>query len=284
MSDRGWGPPPHQSNTAGGHVETEVGPARITYECCPLCDNATMAPQREASCDWHALYKPGLPTTMRWMRCTSCDHSFVDGYFNDGALELLFSDTHASQTPGHDAEAQRFVWASTVEKVTAHVSQPLGAWLDVGLGNGSLLFTANEWGYRPVGLDLRPQTVDGMRRLGYEAYCCDLANHDVAAAYQVISLCDVLEHLPFPKLALAHLHRLLRADGVLLLSMPNLDSEVWAMLDRANTNPYWGELEHYHNFGRQRLLSLLDEVGFDFVHFAVSPRWRVTMEVVARRR
>jgi protein O-GlcNAc transferase len=264
--------------------ETNVQPARIIYKRCPLCDGQSIATLHDASCDWHALYKPGLPATMRWMRCSSCNHTFVDGYFTADALRLLFSDTHASQTPGHDAEAQRFVWAPTVEKVTAHLSGPLGGWLDVGLGNGSLLFTAKEWGYHPVGLDLRPTTIEEMRALGYEAYCCDLTDHNAGAAYQVVSMCDVLEHLPFPKRALEHVHRLLRPDGILLLSMPNLDSEVWSMLDRAGTNPYWGELEHYHNFGRERLVALLDETGFDFVHYAVSARWRVTMEIVARRR
>jgi 2-polyprenyl-3-methyl-5-hydroxy-6-metoxy-1,4-benzoquinol methylase len=37
-------------------------------------------------------------------------------------------------------------------------------------------------------------------------------------------MADVLEHMPFPKTGLAAAHRLRRPDGVLFLSMPNMDN------------------------------------------------------------
>jgi Methyltransferase domain len=70
-------------------------------------------------------------------------------------------------------------------------------------------------------------------------------------------MADVLEHIPFPKMALAAAHRLLQQDGVLFLSMRNMDSMVWRLLHRNGANPYWGEIEHYHNFSRRRLYALL---------------------------
>ncbi|MEU6090744.1 hypothetical protein ABZ865_28835 [Streptomyces sp. NPDC047085] len=48
-------------------------------------------------------------------------------------------------------------------------------------------------------------------------------------------------------------HRLLREDGVIFASMPSYDCAAWRLLDAGNANPYWGELEHFHNFSRQRL-------------------------------
>lgn len=245
---------------------------------------AASASFRTSACDWHALYKEGLGPSMSWMKCLRCGHVFVDGYFNEKALELLFTGTHASQLPGADVEAQRYAWAASVERVTRYLAPPPRAWLDVGFGNGSLLFTASEWGYRAVGLDLRPQTVAAMRDLGFESHCVELLNFRSAERYQVVSFCDVLEHLPYPKPALEYARQLLAEDGVLLLSMPSYDSPAWKMLDRASTNPYWGELEHYHNFSRERLVQLLEETGFEFLQYAVSPRWRVTMEVLARPR
>jgi len=96
-------------------------------------------------------------------------------------------------------------------------------------------------------------------------------------------MADVLEHMPFPKPALLHAHKLLQKAGVLFVSMPNLDCMAWKLLDKAKKNPYWGELEHYHNFGRQRLYKLLEETGFRPVNYCISERYRLCMEVTALR-
>ena len=50
----------------------------------------------------------------------------------------------------------------------------------------------------------------------------------------------------------------------------------------ANSNPYWREIEHHHNFSRQRLMALLDECGFDVVDFAIPLRYKAQMELYAR--
>lgn len=259
-------------------------PGRILFGSCPLCGCTEMVLVREAPCDWHSLYRDGLGRTMRWMNCLACGHVFVDGYFNPAALDLLFQGTHHDQRPGADVEGQRQVWARTVERVTDRLPRPPADWLDVGTGNGSLMFTAAEWGYRAVGLDLRPETVAALREWGYDCHLEDLLDHQPERPYQVLSMCDVLEHIPYPKAALRHARRLITDDGILVVSLPSYDSPAWRLIDREGRNPYWGELEHYHNFSRERLIALLAETGFGFVQYAVSPRWRVTMEVLARPR
>ena len=49
-------------------------------------------------------------------------------------------------------------------------------------------------------------------------------------------------------------------------------------------NLYLGELEHYHNFSKSRLYSLLAECGFEAVRYGISERYRVCMVVIALRR
>jgi protein O-GlcNAc transferase len=74
---------------------------------------------------------------------------------------------------------------------------------------------------------------------------------------------------------------LLVPGGALFLSMPNRDCLVWRLMDRSGTNPYWGELEHYHNFDRAGLTALLQQFGFTTVYYGVSERYRAAMEIVA---
>jgi protein O-GlcNAc transferase len=94
-------------------------------------------------------------------------------------------------------------------------------------------------------------------------------------------MADMLEHMPFPKTGLAAAHRLRRPDGVLFLSMPNMDNMVWRRLQANGVNPYWGEIEHYHKFSRKRLYALLQNHGFRPVEYHISERYRVCMEVIA---
>src|SRR5260370_30356631 len=112
-----------------------------------------------------------------------------------------------------------------------------------------------------------------MKERGIEAQRVDFTKFRAGPPFDVISLADVLEHMPFPKAALAHAHNLLADDGVVFLSMPNLDSFVWKTLDEQHRNPYWGELEHLHNFGRDRLYALLRECGFEPCHYGISERY-----------
>ncbi len=215
------------------------------------------------------------------MRCADCGHVFTSGYFNDAALRILFGHTQEQQTVGHDFERHRHVSARMIGRV-AHY-QPDGAWLDVGFGNGSLILTAAEWGYRAVGIDLRSANVAALRGLGCEAHELSVEALEGEATYSVISMADVLEHMPYPETAVAAAARLLSADGVIFISLPAYASPIWRLLDSSGANPYWSELEHYHNFSRARLCDLLAGHGFQLLEYGVSERYRACMELIFRR-
>ena len=273
---------------------------RVLYDACPLCGCQAITDLPGYDCSKHPLYKPPLPREMRWCECYECKHVFTEGYFGPEALDVLLSSAHDYQQPGHEPERGRFVWAGIVERVTAirggrllvpgdaavaawAAGAALGRWLDVGFGSGALLFTAQEWGYEPLGIDLRRANVEKLAALGVPGRCVALKALDEPGAFAVISMANVLEHLPFPRPALEHAHELLGRDGLLFVSTPNMDTVSWRVLDRERSNPFWAEIEHYHNFSRRRLYALLEEVGFNPVWYGVSSRYRCGMEVIARR-
>jgi SAM-dependent methyltransferase len=249
------------------------------YERCPLCDSEAIADHRSGDCTGHPLYQPPITATLRWKKCEACGHVFRNGYYSEEACTILFSRTQPSQRIGHDLERQRLVSARIVEKLLPFQSS--GEWLDVGFGNGSLLFTAQEYGFTPFGLDLRADNVKKLAGFGIGGACQDLTQFDAPGRFSVISMADVLEHMPFPPEGLRAALRLLAPGGALFLSMPNSESMVWRALDARKQNPYWGEVEHYHNFSRSRLYALLEEHGFEPALYGVSERYRACMEVVA---
>jgi SAM-dependent methyltransferase len=285
---------PSQSSTAPTQGVQASGSVRILYEVCPLCGGEELAFHKEGNCTKHPCYNSILPPTMYWKRCDSCGHIFTEGYFTPEAANIIFSKTMPHQAVGHNMEAQRVVSARIVGRVAPYAPKEkmhckylsdsklcFGDWLDVGFGNASLVFTAAEWGFHAVGLDLREENVNALTALEHEAYCKPIEALDFPERFSVISMADVLEHIPYPATALKAAHRLLQPHGALFISMPNMDTFIWRSLDAANANPYWGEIEHYHNFSRARLYTFLEKHGFSAVSYNISERYRACMEVIA---
>ena len=258
--------------------------ARHLYESCPLCESIRIRFVGEVDCRKHPLFNPLLPGSIRWMQCADCTHSFTEGFFTDEALDILFRKAHDYQVLDLEKlEQARSVSAVMVDKISSVLGKQEGKWLDVGFGNGALLITCAEYGFVPVGVDLRRESVERIQEVGIEAHCMDFTRLDDFGQFSVISMADVLEHMPYPKKALARAEKLLAPDGVLLVSCPNADSLVWQYLTASNINNYWCEIEHYHNFGRLRLYSLLKEHGFTPVNYSVSKRYRIGMEVISKK-
>lgn len=259
---------------------------RTPYHRCPLCRAGSFADECVADCTHHERYQRGLPPKIRWVRCQGCQHVFTDGYFSGEALALLFSTTDEGQDPAAAPTMESQHWsrgcaADIVDKIRRLIPGDRFRWLDVGIGNGTLLTTAAEYGHEVVGLDLRRRTVDAMRQAGFEVHRTPVEELEVRERFDVVSMADVLEHTPFPGTTLEAVHRALKSGGALFLSMPNIDSFAWKQASSAGINPFWGELEHFHNFGYARLKSLLREHGFRCVDYGVSRRYYCSMEVVA---
>jgi SAM-dependent methyltransferase len=253
----------------------------VLYTACPLCDCEELSFLLSSDCTTHPSYRPGMSSELNWHTCDRCGHVFRNGYYTEQAAALIFAEVDADKEVGQDLERWRVMSAKMIERVLPYRNS--GAWLDVGFGNGSLLFTAAEFGFRPIGCDLRSKSVETMKNLGIEAYCADVSDLQLGHTVSVVSMGDVLEHIPYPKEALHTSHRLLDDGGVLLLSMPNFETMVWRALDMNAVNPYWGEIEHYHNFSRTRLYEVLAETGFEVLSYGISERYRTCMEVLARK-
>ncbi len=111
--------------------------------------------------------------------------------------------------------------------------QPPHRILDLGCGPGRDLVTLRDLGHEPVGLDGCAEFV----RMAQAASACEVWQQDLlgldlpAGHFDGIFANAVLFHVPSEALpdVLAHLHRALRPDGVLLSSNPRGDDEEgWA--------------------------------------------------------
>ncbi len=222
------------------------------------------------------------------MHCRGCEHIFSRDYFTPDGLTVLFGKSNPSQVAGLNLDLERTRWAPSVERVQLHLEQPAWAvdqavWLDIGCGSGGLVVTAAEFGFSAIGLDARPAAVEHLRVLGYTAEVGDLTDLEVSDPVDVVSLADVLEHVPYPRTALQRVHLALQPHGLVMVSCPNLDCGSWRKSNADGTNPYWAEIEHHHNFSPASLMRLLAEERFQPLSYHISTRYKSCMEIIARR-
>ncbi len=275
------------SNAAATVALPSANQYRTPFPGCPLCPSAATTQLGSFDCTGHPIWSAPLPRHLSWLQCGACQHVFTDGFFTEAGLSILFSKANPGQIAGGDWDQQRFTWAPVVERVLRTLPNQDAlfdgglSWMDIGCGNGGLVFTAAEFGFATIGVDTRHEAVKRIGDMGYAALQGDLMSIDMAQPVDVISMADVLEHIPYPAAALQRVHQLLDAQGVVFISCPNSDSVSWKEMDRTHSNPYWAELEHYHNFSRDSLTALLRRCGFRPVSFYVSLRYKACMEIMA---
>lgn len=140
-----------------------------------------------------------------------------------------------------------------------------GRLLDVGSGAGS---TFRPWAAQhdlAVGVEPDPAAARAAReRLGLDVRAGRLEDQDFPpASFDAVTLCHVLEHLPDPAATLAHVARLLKPGGELILWVPNFDSPL-----RAFFGPAWFPYEvprHRWHFRPADLVRLLGRIGLRVV-------------------
>jgi SAM-dependent methyltransferase len=157
-----------------------------------------------------------------------------------------------------------------------------GRLLDVGCGTGIFLDTMRSHGWQVQGVELNAEAAHySQERLGLDVFAGPLEGASYGEdTFDVITLWDVLEHLPSPRAALDTFRRILKPDGLLVFRMPNAGS-----LDARLFGPYWAGWDlprHYFVFDLVSARRLLDQGGFEILDvsyggghppFVISAQW-----------
>ncbi len=277
-----------------------VSALQAAYSQCPLCGGASVT-LGFASCASHHRWHEPLPPSIEWMRCPECEHIHSRHYWTEAGYAELLRDAQDGQSPSRaqraepnlppaQLEAARASWAPTLEKVLlllggyrrAFEQGERPIWVDVGCGDGTLVMTAADCGFAAVGLDTRADALAPMQTLGFNAVHQDFMRLAFEVVPTVLTMMDVLAHLPDPRGALRKAAQVLRPNGVLVLRIPDSLSSGWRALEAARANPYWSDLERHHVFSRERIAKLLSDSGFEVADFAIASH-QAQMELYAIR-
>ena len=144
-------------------------------------------------------------------------------------------------------------------------SEYSGKVLDIGCGDGKGLYKLKNEGWETYGVEISELAIEYARKMRhlniFNGFVEDAMFED--EFFDVIILSQVLEHLPNPLSTLKEINRILKNDGLLIISIPNVES-----FDAKHFKKYWTGWElprHFYHFSPLSVELLLNKAGFDIL-------------------
>jgi 2-polyprenyl-3-methyl-5-hydroxy-6-metoxy-1,4-benzoquinol methylase len=204
------------------------------------------------------------------LNCTVCGFVFTaernflasqyeDVYNNSITYQLMLDD--ARQTFEGKKGFRDLWWFKRKALNWIHSRLQNGRLLDIGSGPGTLLMVARRnFGYDIQGIEPASAAATVANSYGVQTYCGTVETFALAHAdkFDAITCFEVLEHVCDPLSILVTARKLLSKEGLLLLSVPNLDDPYLLLQQIAPTMPPI----HINFFSRRSLTTLLNRAGF----------------------
>jgi len=237
---------------------------------CPACCSLD---SRESYTTWDDRY--GFPGDFMFRQCQGCKTYFLATPLKVDALAELYSKYY----PGFsDDERIREIGGLRLLVLRLMNIAPLAAGfrytdkrvMDVGCGSAEsssvVVRSGGEW----VGLEIDPKRASFLRRQGLNCLEGSLESISVSIGdeYDVILASQVIEHTLSPMSFLKSCSKLLKPNGLLILSSPNAESRYIK-----NYLEYWINWHcPYHNFilSQQGLRILSKACGYSIVSLETS--------------
>ena len=224
---------------------TAAVPVFLARSCCPVCSSPEIK-------DHFAF--DGLRTAI----CRACDFMFTRDIMAADALRDSYAEGYADQ--GH-LDGQRVNATVNLKALRSFVPDLTGkSILDIGSGFGFFLAQARSSGAsRVLGVELSiaerkyaGEALSVETQAGLDAIPAD-------AKFDIITLFEVIEHVPEPGLFLKEARKYLKPGGSLVVGTDNFESAVVRILGRGF--PKWIPNEHISLFTPATLAAVIEQTG-----------------------
>lgn len=186
------------------------------------------------------------------VKCRQCGFVYVNPRIANEDLPLLYSGEyfHNQQYGYLDYEATAYLRKKNFERwykdMRPFLKVDKGNVLDIGCASGYFLEILKDKGWNVEGIELSSSMIEVLNKKNIPVYTKTFDTFQTDKKYHLITLFDVLEHLPDIKDTFARLSSLLHPDGIIVLITPNANSFQHKLFGKR-----WFQLkpqEHIHYF------------------------------------
>ena len=205
----------------GSRLEKLIRNDRLEEVRCPLCHTP---PPEDAI---------ATSAGLKLRRCGVCGLGYISPRLSGQALRKIYGRKYyfeyrvwRGNPIAGENEAEETVLAHRRLARAEQWASP-GRLLDIGCATGQLLRAARERGYQPSGVELDSWTVKHVRKKHHlDVRPGPLGNSTFSGeSFDLITLIDVLEHMPDPVNQMSTAAGLLRPGGIILTVVPNAGCE-----------------------------------------------------------
>ena len=227
---------------------------------CPLCKSPK----------YKLLYKK---TYSRIVKCEHCSLIYTNPRLKSQYLKHLytksyFQNTNSSHFGYENYLGDKIKIIKTFSKRLKQIEKfiPRGSLLDVGCATGFFLKVAYDNKWKVEGLEISKYAANIARsQLGFNIYEKGLQEPKILGKkYTLITLWDVIEHFYDPKKELQSIHTLLKKDGLLVISTPDVGS-IPSLISGHRWVGYKLSDEHLMYFSEKTIKLLLKGTGFEVI-------------------
>jgi 2-polyprenyl-3-methyl-5-hydroxy-6-metoxy-1,4-benzoquinol methylase len=207
----------------------------------------------------------------RFVRCDDCSLVLINPRPAAQRISATYDDAY---TAAYIRKAKKKInrcrrWIRRIKRRYVHH----GKWLDVGCSAGFVVYAANEAGFDGYGVEIEAAAVKyGTGTLGLRNLVCGLLEEQDygSGKFDVITLYDVIEHIPDLAGMMTELHRILAPRGIIEVRTPNVSH--WTVPKDLSR---WKEVkpsEHLYYFDFKTLVKLFNRYGFKIRYNRLMPK------------
>jgi len=166
------------------------------------------------------------------VKCKKCGLIYITPRIKDELIIKGYSggsdETFVSQAKGRE-----MTFAKSMKLIDEYYPSK-GKILDIGTAGGSFLYAAKNDGWDVYGVEPNKWMADwGRKHYGINIKPGTIFDHHFPDnSFDVVTLWDVLEHVPDPSKLLTEINRILKKDGILVVNYPDIGSWIARLLRR----------------------------------------------------